>query len=245
MTESYGTSGNKTATNKSNSPDGEQEKEYQHKSWSDSAEILARWVVDLFAIPASFLAAILFQFLDRNGSGRKVLGALGFWIGTLLSTDGIWQTFFQGVPLFPWFESQWIGWTGWLILPLNPLFWISLAISALIQRQEAQTLRSKAPAEAKKEFEEAKQFTLPEKPKNTIDLTRALWGQYKRAGMRERKSGGLLALFFWLFDITTTFVSRWPFKYTNPAMILACLTYNVGTMMAGETGYHIWKHSKD
>jgi hypothetical protein len=120
-----------------------------------------------------------------------------------------------------------------------------LAISALIQTQEAKTLRSKPPAEAKKEFEEAKQYTLPEKPKNTIDLTRALWGQYKRAGMREHNSGGLIALFFWLFDIVTTFVSRWPFRYTNPGLIVACLAYNFGTMMAGEIGYHIWKHSKD
>jgi hypothetical protein len=234
-----------TPNPKSTTNQGEETPEYQHKTWSDSAEILARWVVDLIAIPVSFIAAFLFQFLARTGSGRKVLGALGFWIGTLLSTDGIWQTFFQGVPMFPWFETQWIGWTGWLILPLNPLFWISLAISALIQTQEAKTLRGKTPTEAKTEFENAKQFTLPEKPKNTIDLTRALWGQYKRSGMRERKSGGLLALFFWGFDITTTFVSRWPFKYTNPAMIIACLAYNVGTMMAGEMGYHIWKHAKD
>lgn len=234
-----------TPNPKSTTNQAEGTSEYQHKSWSDSAEILARWVVDLIAIPVSFIAALLFQFLDRTGSGRKVLGALGFWIGTLLSTDGIWQTFFQGVPIFPWFEANWIGWSGWLILPVNPLFWISLAISALIQTQEAKTLRGKPPEEAKKEFEDSKQYTLPEKPKNTIDLTRALWGQYKRAGMRERNSGGLLALFFWGFDITTTFVSRWPFKYTNPAMILACLVYNVGTMMAGETGYHIWKHSKE
>ena len=222
-----------------------QEQDYQHQTWSDWAEILARWVVDIIAIPASFLAALFAQFLERNGSGRKILGVFGFAIGTLLSTDGIWQTFFQGVPIFPWFETQWIGWTGWLILPFNPLFWLSLAISALIQTQEAKTLRGKPPSEAKKEFEEAKQYTLPEKPKNTIDLTRALWGQYKRSGMRERQSGGLIALFFWVFDIVTTFVSRWPFKYTNPALILACLVYNFGSMMAGEIGYHICKHSKE
>lgn len=235
-----------TSTSQTDKPD-KQEKEYQHKSWSDGAEILAQWLVDLIAIPASFVAALLAQFLERNGSGRKILGFLGFAIGTLLSTDSIWQTFFQGTPIFPWLEpsGEWIGWTGWLILPFNPLFWISLAISALIQTQEAKTLRSKSPSVAKKEFEEAKQYTLPEKPKNTIDLTRALWGQYKRAGMREHNSGGLIALFFWLFDIVTTFVSRWPFRYTNPGLIVACLAYNFGTMMAGEIGYHIWKHSKD
>ncbi len=232
-------------SNKATNSDKKEEKEYEHKSWSDYAEIVAGWVVALFAIPASFAAAILAQFVKDKGEGRKILGFLGFAIGTFLSTDGIWQTFFQGTPLFPWWESEWIGWTGWLILPFNPLFWISLAISYLIQTQEAKTLRSKSPAEAKKEFEESKQYTLPEKPKNTIDLARALWGQYKRAGMREYKSGGLIALFFWLLDLVTTFIGRWPWRYSNPGAILACLAYNFGTMFAGEIGYHIWKHSKD
>jgi hypothetical protein len=244
MTQTNNTTSNNSqaANNGNNKKEGQ---DYNHKSWSDYAEIIALWLVDLMAIPASFLAAFFAQFLERQGSGRKILGFGGFVIGTVLSTDGIWQTFFQGVPLFPWFETEWIGWIGWLTLPFNPLFWMALAISALLQTQEALTLRSKSPSEAKKEFEDSKQYTLPEKPKNTIDLTRALWGQYKRAGMREHSSGGLIALFFWLFDIVTTFVGRWPFKYTNPSMILACLAYNFGTLMAGEIGYHIWKHSKD
>jgi hypothetical protein len=231
--------------NGTNNTDQQNEQEfYQHKSWSDWADIIARWVVDLFAIPISFITAIFAQFLKRHGAGAKILGSLAFWIGTLFSTDSIWQTLFQGTPIFPWFESNWMGWTGLLILPFNPLFGISLAISYLIQTQEAKTLRSKPPEEAKKDFENAQQYTLPQKPKNTIDLARALWGDYKRAGMRERSSGGLFALFFWLFDLITTFVGRWPFRYTNPGMILGCLVYNVFTMVAGEMGYSIRSQSQ-
>jgi hypothetical protein len=221
----------------------DEQKVYEHKSWSDWADIIARWVVDFFAIPISFVTAIFAQFAERNGAGAKILGSIAFWIGTLLSTDSIWQMMFQGVPLFPWFEGSWIGWTGWLTLPFNLLFWISLAISYLIQVQEAKTLRSKPPAEAKKEFEDAQQYTLPQKPKNTIDLARALWGDYKRAGMRERNSGGLTALFFWGFDLVSTFVGRNPFRYTNPGMILGCLAYNIFTMAAGEIGYSIRKQA--
>jgi hypothetical protein len=216
---------------------------YQHKSWSDWADIIARWVVDLFAIPISFVTAIFAQFAERNGAGAKIIGSLAFWIGTLLSTDSIWQMMFQGVPLFPWFETSWIGWRGWLTLPFNLLFWVSLAISYLVQVQEAKTLRSKPPETAKKEFEDAQQYTLPQKPKNTIDLARALWGDYKRAGMRERNSGGLTALFFWGFDLVSTFVGRNPFRYTNPGMILGCLAYNIFTMAAGEIGYSIRKQA--
>jgi hypothetical protein len=233
-------------TNTNNSKETDQpdeQKFHEHKSLSDWADIIARWVVDLFAIPISFVTAIFAQFAERNGAGPKILGSIAFWIGTLLSTDGIWQMMFQGTPLFPWFERNWIGWIGWLTLPLNLLFWISLAISYLIQTQEAKTLRSKPPAEAKKDFEDAQQYTLPQKPKNTIDLARALWGDYKRAGMRERNSGGLTALFFWLFDLVSTFVGRNPFRYTNPGMILACFAYNIFTMGAGEIGYSIRKQA--
>jgi hypothetical protein len=234
-------------SNTNNGTDQQQQSEqgfYEHKSWSDWADIVARWVVDLFAIPISFITAIFAQFLQRHGAGAKILGSLAFWIGTLFGTDSMWQTLFQGTPIFPWFETNWMGWTGLVTLPFNPLFWISLAISYLIQTQEAKTLRSKPPEEAKKDFENAQKYTLPQKPKNTIDLARALWGDYKRAGMRERNSGGLFALFFWLFDLITTFVGRWPFRYTNPGMILGCLAYNVFTMVAGEMGYSIRSQSQ-
>ena len=226
---------------KENTPDKQNE---QKRSLSDYVEMLAGWIVDIISIPVSFVSHILAQFVTPGSSGTRILGAIGFFVGTLLSTDGIWQTLFTGVPLFPFFESNWIGWLGWLTLPFNPLFWIAVAISALIQIMEARTLRGKRPDQAKAEFEESKQYTLGAKPTGNIDLTKALWRDYKVAGMKERHTGGALALFFWVFDLTTTFVGRNPFAYTNPGQIIGCLAYNLFTMMSGEIGYSIWRLTK-
>jgi hypothetical protein len=191
-----------------------------------------------------FVSHIVAQFVTPGTPGYKLVGAIGFWIGTLLSTDSVWQVLFQGKPLLPWFETEWIGWLGWLQLPFNPLFWISFGISALVQVMEARTLRGKDPIQARSEFEESKQYALGSKPTGNIDLTVALWGDYKRAGMKERNAGGAIALSFWVLDITTTFVGRWPFRYTDPGAILGCFAYNCASMMAGEIGYNIWKLTK-
>jgi hypothetical protein len=216
----------------------------QNRGISFYVEILAQWIVDLIAIPVTFVTHILAQFVTPGSSGTKILGALGFFIGTLLSSDGIWQTLFNGTPMFSWFEKTWIGWVGWLTLPFNLFFWLALGISALVQVMEARSLRGKRPDQARTEFEESKQYTLGSKPTGNIDLTTALWRDYKVAGMKERHAGGAIALFFWLFDLTTTFVGRNPFAYTDPGQILGCLAYNFTTMMAGEIGYTIWRLSK-
>ncbi|MBD2451135.1 hypothetical protein H6G76_29195 [Nostoc sp. FACHB-152] len=214
------------------------------KNGSGILELLAKWIVTFISFPFIFISHIIAQFVTPGTSGYKLVGAIGFWIGTLLSTDSIWQVLFQGKPIFPWFETEWIGWIGWLQLPFNVLFWISFGISALVQVMEAKTLRGKDPQQAKNEFEDSRQYALGSKPSGNIDLTVALWGDYKRAGMRERYAGGLIALFFWLIDIITTFVGRWPFQYTNPLSIIACFGYNIVAMMAGEIGYSIWKLTK-
>ncbi|BBD63281.1 hypothetical protein NIES2109_61310 (plasmid) [Nostoc sp. HK-01] len=214
------------------------------KNGSGILELLAQWIVTFISFPVIFISHIIAQFVTPGTSGYKLVGAIGFWIGTLLSTDSIWQVLFQGKPLLPWFETEWVGWIGWLQLPFNVLFWISFGISALVQVMEARTLRGKDPATARNEFEESKQYTLGTKPTGNIDLTVALWGDYKRAGLKERYTGGAIALFFWLIDIITTFVGRWPFQYTNPLSIIACFGYNIVAMMAGEIGYSIWKLTK-
>ncbi|AUB42225.1 hypothetical protein COO91_08337 [Nostoc flagelliforme CCNUN1] len=207
-------------------------------------EILAEWVVTTISIPFVFFSSILEQFLTPGSSGTKIIGGIGFFFGTFLSTDSIWQTLFQGPPMFPWWETEWIGWIGWIQLPFNLLFWISFAMSALVQIMEARTLRGKQPGQAKTEFEESQQYSLPSKPTGKIDLSQALWGDYKRAGMKERRTGSGIALFFWVFDFVTTFAGRNPFRYTEPSQIIGCFAYNILSMMAGETGFAIWKYTK-
>jgi hypothetical protein len=207
-------------------------------------EILAHWIVTAISIPFVFLSSILELFLTPGSAGTRILGGIGFFFGTLLSTDGIWQTLFQGTPMFPWYEQSWIGWTGWLILPFNLLFWISFGMSALVQIMEARTLRGKHPEQAKTEFEESQQYSLPSRPAGKIDLSQALWGDYKRAGMKERQTGAGIALFFWVFDFITTFAGRNPFQFTDPGQILGCFIYDILSMIAGETGFAIWKATK-
>jgi hypothetical protein len=219
-------------------------KEEQKKGVSEYIEIVAQWVVDIISIPFQFAGAVMSQFVQPGTSGAKILGMLMFAGGVILSADGVWQTLFQGTPMFPWFERGWIGWFGWLTVWFNPLFWLSIVVSWCIQQAEAKTLRGKKPNLAKTEFDESKQYSLPSKPSGSIDLTKALWGDYKRAGMRERHSGGLIALLIWTLDFVTTFYSRNPFGFTDPGQVVGCIVYNFATMMAGEIGWNLWKHSK-
>jgi hypothetical protein len=222
-----------------------QKKDKDSETLVSGAEDLADRIVDIIAAPISFVAHLFANFITPGSSGAKFLGGIGFFLGTLLSSDSIWQVFFQGQPLFPWFETKWIGWGSWISLPLNPLFWIAFFISALVQIMEAKTLRGKDPVVAKEDFEEAKKYTLGQKPSTeNIDLTTALWHDYKRAGMADHISGGAIALFFWIFDIFSSFSSRNPFRYTDPSTIFACLLYNLASMCAGEVGYKIWKITK-
>ncbi|PHJ69280.1 hypothetical protein VF14_03265 [Nostoc linckia z18] len=207
-------------------------------------EIIAEWIINAISIPFTFLSTILELFLTPGSSGTKIIGAIGFAFGTFLSTDGIWQTLFQGTPMFPWWEENWIGWIGWLTIPFNILFWIGFAMSALVQIMEARTLRGKDPKSAKVEFEESQQYNLPGRPTGKIDLSQALWRDYKRAGMKERRTGAGIALFFWIFDFITTFAGRNPFRYTEPSQIIGCFAYNILSMMAGETGFAIWRYTK-
>lgn len=207
-------------------------------------DIIAAWVVDIVSIPFQFVGAVMAQFVEPGTSGAKILGMCMFTGGVIFSADGVWQTLFQGTALFPWFERTWVGWLGWLTVPFNPLFWLSIIISWCIQQAEAKTLRGKSPERAKAEFDTSTQYTLPAKPTGKIDLSKALWGDYKRAGMRDRNSGGLIALLIWLLDIVTTFYSRNPFAFTDPGQVFGCIIYNFATMMAGEIGWNLWKYSK-
>lgn len=207
-------------------------------------ELFTEMLVNAVSVPFTFISTLLEQFLTPGSGGTKIIGAIGFMFGTLMSADSLWQALFQGPPIFPWYEDEWIGWIGWVTVPFNLFFWLSLSMSALVQIMEARTLRGKRPDQAKAELEESQQYSLPAKPTGKIDLTQALWKDYKTAGMRERRTGSGIALFFWIFDLATTFIGRNPWRYTDPAQIFGCFMYNILTMMAGETGFAIWKLTK-
>ena len=53
-------------------------------------------------------AKILENFMGKNKPGTRILAALMFIIGVILSSDSFYQTF-GNEPLFPFFEETWIG----------------------------------------------------------------------------------------------------------------------------------------
>jgi len=222
----------------------ETNKPERKKTITDQIDKIAQWIVDLISIPATLITSIMARFVTPGSSGVRILGGVGFVLGAMMSADSIWQVLFRGTPIFPWFVRRWMGWLGWIGLPFNLLFWISLSVGALILVMEAHTLRGTAPDKARSEFEASTEFKLPAVPSGNIDLTKALWGDYKKAGMRSRHSGGAIALFFWVLDIWVTFGSRNPWQYSDPATIMSCLAYDFVAIFAGEIGYNIWKHSR-
>lgn len=222
---------------------GEEKK--NKRSLGQIIDFIARIVVTVIGFPVRMMAAILAQFIGNGGAGRAVAGAAMFLLGCAISTDSLWQTLFGQRPLFPWFESGWIGWWGWSLVLLNPFFYAAFLVATAIQVVEAYTLRGKNPDAARRDLQDVQQYDLDSKPTGKIDLAEAFWHDYKRAGMRDRSTAGMIAISLWVFDLIITFSARNPLQFDNPITILQCLVFNLATMMAGEIGYTILMLTKD
>lgn len=151
---------------------------------------------------------------------------------------------FRQRPIFPWFETGW----SWFNVPaavFNPFFYLAFLIAVGLQVIEAYALRGKNPDLARRDLQDHMVYDLETKPSGKIDLVGELWKDYKTAGLRDRSTAGLISLAIWTFDLVTTFAARNPFAYTEPLTILGCILFNIGTMLAGEIGFAIWRLTKD
>ncbi|MFL9458036.1 hypothetical protein AB0756_39850 [Tolypothrix campylonemoides VB511288_2] len=230
----------------SNSGSGSTSTEQQTKKRSigQIIDFLAKWTVLIVGLPIRLAAAIVAQFVGNGGTGRAVVGGVLFLIGSGISADSIWQTVFQQRPLFAWFEPSW----SWANVPLtlfNPFFYLAFLIAVGLQVVEAYALRGKNPDSARRELQDHMLYDLEAKPSGKIDLVSDLWKDYKTAGLRDRNTTGFISLAIWVFDLVTTFAARNPFAYTLPLMILGCILFNIGTMLAGEIGFAVWRLTKD
>lgn len=232
-----------------NNRQGEQQhgsqKPPRKKSVGEIIDNLAKLMVFVITLPIRAMAAIVAQFVGNGGAGKAAVGGILFLLGTAISTDSMWQTLFRQQPLFPWFESNWVGWWGWALVVVNPFFYLAFFIAIGVQVIEAYSLRGKNPDTARRDLQDVQQYDLEPKPSNKIDLAQDLWKDYKKAGVRDHKTAGLVALSLWMFDLIITFSARNPWQYSDPATIIQCLIFNVATMMAGEIGFTIWKLTKD
>ena len=235
----FGNSGNSSPSG------GKTEKEKKPRSLGQVLDFIAKWLVFFVGLPFRFAAAIVAQFVAHGGAGRAVVGGVMFLLGCAISTDSIWQTLFAQTALLPWFERTWIGWWGWVLVVLNPFFYLAFLIAVGIQVIEAYSLHGKSPDTARRDLEDVQQYDLEAKPSGKIDLSDALWKDYKKSGMRAHSTAGFVALALWSFDIITTFAARNPLQYHDPMTIILCTLFNIATMLAGEMGFAIWRLTKD
>jgi hypothetical protein len=229
-------------TNSTGNSDGKPKS--KKRTLGEIIDFCAKTVVMIVGLPVRAAAAIVNQFVANGGAGRALVGGILFIGGSVISADSTWQLIFTGPPVLPWFEPTW----NWLNVPFaafNPFFYLAFIISVGVQVIEAHALRGKNPDSARRELQDHMVYELETKPSGKIDLVGELWKDYKTAGTRDRSSAGLVVIAVWAFDIVTTFAARNPFEFTAPFMILGCILFNIGTMMAGEIGFAIWRLTKD
>jgi hypothetical protein len=118
----------------------------------DFMKTAVEWGFKILAFPLWLTTTIFHSMLQPGAAGATFLGRLTFVFLTVLSADGIWQLIFRQKALFPWYAESWIGW-GWLPgleiqfrhfhvgfslgILANPLFYIAVCISMIIQLIES------------------------------------------------------------------------------------------------------------
>jgi hypothetical protein len=195
-----------------------------NKPKTDIFITLAKWVVFVIGIIPRFFAAIMEHFTEAGSVGAVALGSLVFVVGVLLTADTYWQSLFQGVALFPFFEQKWAGWSWlpgfslfpprpWFGIIFNPAFIFAVAWSFVIQIIQSATIRN------------------------------AAFKSSNVAGISPR-TVGLIAIASWTFDLIQTFSSRNPLQYSDPGEIFKCLMYGLFSIVASELGYVVYKMLK-
>lgn len=215
------------------------------KEGNDFYDIVGRIIsmcVKVIGVIPYAIASILDNFIGHDKPGIKILGGILLIGGVVMSADAFFQLF-GGTPLFPFFENSWIG-IGWLWVWTKINFWAAVVVSVAVMWVESYAIRGKNLNKAKQDYEEIKHHTVPEKNKNSVDLVEVRRQEYKRAGMGERSVLGLFILFVVLLDISSAFISRNPLGQP-PVILLGMTIWNICTILAGETGYALWRRAND
>jgi len=214
------------------------------KEGNDFYDIIGKIIdfgVKIIGIIPYTIARIVDNFIDHEKPGIKILGGILLVGGVVFGADGFFQAF-GGRPLFPFWEEPgtWIG-IGWLWVWTKANFIAAVVVSLAVQWIESQALRGKAPDQAKAEYEQVKHHLTPDKNPKAIDLVEARRKEYKRAGMGERSVLGLFIIFVFILDFAATFISgRNPWGQP-PTEFIGIFIYNSCAMLAGETGFALWR----
>lgn len=208
-------------------PGRQESSKFSHRSWVDT---LVNWIWEIIAFVPNLITSLVKLMVTPGTTAAVCMGGVGFLCGIFMSADSYFQLWGGGQPLFPFFETNWLGW-GWFpsidfsLIPFkfrlnfgiftNGVFLFSVALSSIVQMIQSVTFRS---------------FTA--KVKTSVK------------GFSP-KTIGLIAYSSWVFDFILAFTSRNPFIYDDPSMRLSCAAYVIFSVFAAEIGYTVFMLIKE
>lgn len=181
----------------------------------DLIETIVTWTFKVVMFPLHIVSVVFQQFLTPGAAGSSFLGKCVFLFLVVLSSDSYWQIIFQGKPLFPWYENDWTGW-GWL--PSISFGFFELPSIELGLFANPMFWMCVGVGMIIQTFQSA-----------------CLNGE-RFATVNNPRVIGLIAVGTWIFDIIMTFTTRFPWRYSEPGMIIGCLLFNIFTIGCAEWG---------
>jgi hypothetical protein len=159
------------------------------------------WVTWLMTLPIR----IVMWLTQPPGSAILFGLAVLYFIG--LSCEGYWQAAVSDAPSFilkPFIPD---GAAPLLVFTalLSPTFWVASILSTVIQAIQATVLRDISLAQAQREYEAVRDYTVPEKRDNAVDLVEFKRRQLKQAGTKSLRVKGFVCLLAYAIDFIVAF----------------------------------------
>lgn len=159
------------------------------------------WLAWLLTLPIR----IVMWLTQPPGSAILFGLAVLYFIG--LSCEGYWQAAVPEAPSFivkPFIEDGAEPLVVFAAL-LSPTFWVASILSTIIQAIQASTLRDISLAQAQREYESVRDYSVPDKRDNAVDLVEFKRRQLKRAGTKSLRVKGFVCLLAYAIDFIVSF----------------------------------------
>jgi hypothetical protein len=159
------------------------------------------WLAWLVTLPIR----VVMWLTQPPGSAILFGLAVLYFIG--LSCEGYWQAAVSDAPSFivkPFIEDGADPWSVFTAL-FSPTFWVASILSTIIQAIQASTLRDISLAQAQREYESVRDYTVPDKRPDAVDLVEFKRRQLKRAGTKSLRVKGFVCLLAYSIDFIVSF----------------------------------------
>ena len=148
--------------------------------------------------------------------GSAILFGLAVFYFVGLSCEGYWQAAVSDAPSFilkPFIQDDAAPLLVFTAL-LSPTFWVASILSTVIQAIQATVLRDISLAQAQREYEAVRDYTVPDKRPDAVDLVEFKRRQLKQAGTKSLRVKGFVCLLAYAIDFIVSF-SNFPLMGTD------------------------------